>query len=451
VKALISGGLDRLRFSPQPIIRKPVQPANLYTPDKDPWRWCAAICAAFIALLWWRLHIPSKIYFDEVHYVKAARILLTMERPQNPEHPMVGKEILAAGMWLFGDTAQGWRTMPALFGTFGLFAFSRMVWQASHRRLATILATILLATDFAWYVQSRIAMLDIFMAVFCVVAMWQIAAAVRVPGQARWRLALAGLCLGLSLGAKWSVALPAMVPGLAFLAIRLSQHRGRFLIATEGAPIPGISLIEAGLWLGLLPVLTYFATFLPTFFYAHNPVNWHHLIDYQQYMIRLQDSVVKKHTYMSVWWQWVLDERPIWYLYEAVDGAQRGVLLMGNPASMWAGLVALVWCLWAGVKRGRKDALAFAALYLAAIGMWISNGKPVQFYYHYLLPGTFLMACLALALDDLWRRQNRWRWLAQGTLATVLALFAFFFPIISAAELAGKQSFNRWMWLSSWR
>ena len=168
-------------------------------------------------------------------------------------------------------------------------------------------------------------------------------------------------------------------------------------------------------------------------------------------MIRLQDSVVKKHTYMSVWWQWVLDERPIWYLYEQVDGAQRGVLLMGNPASMWAGLVALVWCLWAGVKRGRKDALAFAALYLAAIGMWISNGKPVQFYYHYLLPGTFLMACLALALDDLWRRQDRWRWLAQGTLATVLALFAFFFPIISVAELAGKQSFNTWMWLSSWR
>ena len=62
---------------------------------RRPWRWCALICAAFLALLWIRLHIPSKIYFDELHYVKAARVLLTMERPQNPEHPLVGKELIA--------------------------------------------------------------------------------------------------------------------------------------------------------------------------------------------------------------------------------------------------------------------------------------------------------------------------------------------------------------------
>ena len=34
------------------------------------------------------------------------------------EHPLVGKEILAAGMYLFGDTPRGWRIMPALFGSF---------------------------------------------------------------------------------------------------------------------------------------------------------------------------------------------------------------------------------------------------------------------------------------------------------------------------------------------
>ncbi len=420
--------------------------------ERDPWRWCLAICAAFLAALWLRLHIPSKIYFDEVHYVKAARILLSMAHPQNPEHPMVGKEILAAGMWLFGDTPQGWRTMPALFGTFGLLAFSRALWWASRRRFAAIAGTILLATDFAWFIQSRIAMLDIFMAVFAVAAFWQLAAAVRRPDQARWRLALAGVCLGLAMGAKWSVVAAAMVPGLAFLAIRVKTQGRRFLFATHGAPIPGISLAEAAFWLGTVPLLVYFATFLPTFFYAKQPVDPWGLIEYQRYMIRLQDSVVKKHTYMTVWWQWVLDQRGIWYLYENVDGAQRGVVLIGNPLSMWASLPALGWCLWAGVMRRRWDALGCALLYLACIGMWIGNGKPVQFYYHYLLPGTALMACLALALDAMWRWQGRKRWTAPATVWLAVIMFAYFFPILSAAKLdQGKKAYLAWMWLPSWR
>ncbi len=422
------------------------------TTQRDPWRWCLAICATFLIILWLHLQIPSKIYFDEVHYVKAARILLSLDHAQNPEHPLVGKELLATGLWLFGDTPRGWRIMPALFGTIGLFAFSRMLWLASERRAATILGTLLLATDFAWFIQSRIAMLDIFMASFCMLALWQVVAAMREPRQGRWRLALAGVFLGLSMGAKWSVIAPAMVPGLIFLAIRARLHGRRFLIAIQGPPVPGISLLEAGLWLGLLPLLVYFVTFAPTWFYAHGPASPWHPIDYQMTMIRLQDSVVKKHHYMTVWWQWIIDYRGVWYLYEAIDGAQRGVLLIGNPVSMWSGLLAWLWCLWTGVRQRRYDALAFAVLYLVSIGMWVGNGKPVQFYYHYLLPGTFLMACLALALDHLWRQPDRrLRWLAMTVMAANIAVWAFFLPIISAGALTDKHSYVNWMWLDSWR
>ena len=59
---------------------------------------------------------------------------------------------------------------------------------------------------------------------------------------------------------------------------------------------------------------------------------------------------------------------------------------------------------------------------------------------------------LALALDALWRRVDRWRWLAPLTLLASAGMFAHFYPIISAAKLSeGKQSFAYWMWLPSWR
>jgi len=420
--------------------------------QRDPILWCAVIALGFLALVWHRLGIPSRIYFDEVHYVPAARKLLELIRA-NPEHPMVGKEIIAASIRLLGDKPLYWRIPSALFGAAGLFAFGRLLWWTSGRRFATIAGMVLLVTSFAWFIQSRIAMLDMFMAGFGMIALWQFAAAMHArPAAARWRLALCGTCLGLAIGAKWSIVPAAMLPGLMVLALRLYDQRGRFLTASNSRPLPGISLIEAGVWLGLLPLAVYWLTYAPGFFYAERPIDPFGFIAHHQHMIELQDSVKRLHPYRSVWYEWVTDWRAIWYLYEDIDGAQRGVVLIGNPFSMYAGLPALAWSFWAGIRRQRYDALAFAVLYLVCLGMWIVSNKPIQFYYHYLLPGTFLMACLALALDALWERRDRWRWLAPGALATTVGMFLWFYPIISAAKLHdGRKSYVTWMWLHSWR
>lgn len=159
-----------------------------FTPQQDPADWCATIAVSFLALVWWRLGIPSQIYFDELHYVNAARMLLDGVRA-NPEHPMLGKEAIAAAMRLLGDQPLYWRVPSALSGALGLFAFSRLIWFASGRRAATIAATFLLATNFMWFVQSRIAMLDMVMAGLGMVGLWQFAAAIRLPTRAAggWR------------------------------------------------------------------------------------------------------------------------------------------------------------------------------------------------------------------------------------------------------------------------
>ena len=86
-----------------------------------------------------------------------------------------------------------------------------------------------------------------------------------------------------------------------------------------------------------------------------------------------------------------------------------------------------------------------------ALGIWIVNGKPIQFYYHYLLPGAFLMAVLAFALDALWQRKDRWRHLATCTFVGSVGLFVLFYPIISGAPLPTKEFYNFWMWFPNWR
>ena len=308
---------------------------------------------------------------------------------------------------------------------------------------------VLLASGGFLFVQARIAMLDGFMVAFLAVALWQLAAAVREPETGRRRLILAGVALGLSLASKWNVAPLLPLPGLAFLAARLAAGRRRLILSQRGIPVPGVSLAEAALWLGLLPLLTYWACFLPFAAISGQPVDPASFLALHREMIALQQSVTEAHPYQSHWWQWVLNLRPIWYFYEPVDGVQRGVLLLGNPLTTLAGLPALAWCLWVGLTARRWDALAVALLYAAALGVWIVAAKPVQFYYHYFVPHLLLMAALALWLSEL-RARGHGR-LVLLTLAASLGLFAYFYPIYAAAPLANHASFEQWMWLDSWR
>ncbi|HMP57573.1 MAG TPA: phospholipid carrier-dependent glycosyltransferase, partial [Novosphingobium sp.] len=360
----------------------PPRPAEI-----DPLGWTALLAAAFLALVWHRLGTPSQIYFDEIHYVIAARKLLALQF-HNPEHPLYAKEVIAAAIALFGDRPLVWRAPSALMGALGLFAFGRMLWFSSQSRFAALSGMVLLATGFHWFVQSRIAMLDMVMAALLLVAAWMLAAALRDPAGARWRLALAGTCMGLSLAAKWAGAPLLVLPGLVFLVLKARDCGWRFAFSRERGPVAGITLIEAPIGPGRGPLAPYWATFAPAFFYVDRPVVWWDVIGQHRYMLELQDSVTKPHPYRSVWYQWIGNWRAIWYLYEHVDGAQRGVLLVGNPFTMLAGLPAVLWCLWAGLRQANRAALAFSLAYPLLIAFWALTSKPVQFYYHSLLPSV---------------------------------------------------------------
>ena len=102
---------------------------SLVSPPR-PWR-AAAIIGVIAQLLFsFRVATPHKLMFDEVHYVPAARTLMALSGPANIEHPPLGKELIAAGIMLFGDNSFGWRFFSTLAGTatvLGLFAIAWLI------------------------------------------------------------------------------------------------------------------------------------------------------------------------------------------------------------------------------------------------------------------------------------------------------------------------------------
>jgi dolichyl-phosphate-mannose--protein O-mannosyl transferase len=415
----------------------------------DPIRWHLAIAALFGLLVAIRLTIPSQPFFDEVHYLPAVRELIALGRALNLEHPPLGKQLIAAGLLIFGDNPLGWRSMAWVFGVLAIFAGMRGMWFAAQNRMASVLAGLFLITGFPLLVQARIAMLDIFMAGFMLLALWMCAGAVRENETARWRLAIAGVALGAAMAAKWNAIPLAMLPGLTFLAARLYAGRRRPVRSVRGWPVGGMSLWEAAIWLGALPLATYAACYWPFLFYAEVSGNPSGLIALHAQMLDLQTQTLAPHPYQSKWWEWVSNWRAIWYLYEEADGAIRGVLMIGNPLSSLAMLPALTWCAWASVKHGRMDCAAMVVLYIASLALWVIAPKPVQFYYHYLIPHCFGMGALALGVERLWQRGERL--VPVAIVAGSLGLFAWFYPILSAAALAGEQSFLDYAWVEGWR
>jgi dolichyl-phosphate-mannose--protein O-mannosyl transferase len=435
-----------------------IPPVKNRTPDEDPLALCVIATFTFFAIASYGLLSPSSLYFDETHYVPAARSLLELVAA-NQEHPLLAKEIMAASIRLLGDHPLGWRLPSLLAGALGLFAFGRLVWWTSHRRFATIAAIVLLGTNFLWFIHSRIAMLDIFAASLFLVALWQFAQT-RSDGAThlRLRLAVTGTLLGLALGAKWNVAPLLPVPGVIFALFCLKEHQQapsvtnfRDLVFARDRKW---RLAEGLLFLGILPLCVYWLTFTPAFFYAtpETAISPFDFIGQHIKMVASQASAVGSHPYQSIWTDWLLNRRPVWYLYENIDGAQRGVLLLGNPFTMLAGLPAVLWCCAAALQKRRADCALFAGLFLIAIGFWIVAAKPVQFYYHYLLPATFLAGCMALALDEIFSRSDWTRWIGATAVLFACVMFAWFYPIISSIPLAkGPGAFETWMWIDSWR
>ena len=416
----------------------------------------AALLLGFLAeaLFVFRLGFPHKQMFDEIYYVPAAKALWALSAPVNIEHPLVGKELIGLGIHLFGDTSFGWRfpsTIAASAVVMGVFAIG---WLTFGRMRPAVIAALLTIVNMTVFIQARIAMLDGFMAAFLVLSVAAMLWAMRGPRWIKAKTALAAVLLGLAAGAKWTAVPFLGFAGLAIVAIRIHDGRkaGRdleaALYARGQAHWPGVGTLPLLLIVGVVSVATYLATFAHAFFYAERPLKLDQIAVLHRQMLALQTQPLPPHTYQSSPWQWPLITRPIWYLYESVEGVQRGVLLVGNPAVMWGGLVALAACLWDGAKDRRPALLGLSALYIVAMGVWLIIPKKIGFYYYYYFPALVLPLLIAAVFHNSYRRQERW--LPAAFMLLTFGLFAYFYPIISSQALPNDRAFEHWMWLSTW-
>ncbi|WP_157467522.1 dolichyl-phosphate-mannose--protein mannosyltransferase [Frankia sp. QA3] len=502
------------------------------------WVAALAVTAVAAVLRFWQLTEPKGMYFDEIYYTKDAWGLMTAGYevdnntcvgPGFVAHPPLGKWFMAASEKVFGYTdcagvahgnpELGWRFASALFGTLAVLVLTRTARRMFRSTLLGCFAGLVLTMDGLEFVQSRIGILDIFLMTGIVLALAclvldrdhgraRLAARVAAagpppggPGDGRrggaprpaapraaeitarygprvglrpWRIA-AGLCLGASLGVKWS----ALYTLIGFAALALAWDVGARRTAGVRRPVRGALRRDLPAWSGcyvLLPIVTFLATWTGWFvtdggYNRHRYGDgllaaWHGWWDYQQAILDFHEHLDAHHVAQSTPLSWLVLGRPVAYDYQglkfgeqgcrAAGGCAREVLALGNPAVWWVGTAALVamLALWVSRRDWR------AALVLVGFGSsflpWLAFPNRTMFFFYalpllpFLVLGITAAAGLALgprAASDTRRLVGA---LSVGVyLIVVVLMFAYFYPIL-AAQVIPLDAWRARMWFPGW-
>lgn len=512
------------------------------TPPSSSWRtrilpptngrggWIATLAIGLLAgvLRVVRLDIPRGRIFDEIYYACDAHNLLRYgveagslptdgDNPSPPctpsgdagfiVHPPLGKWAIALGMRVFGVNEFGWRIAAAVAGTIMVVVLIRVTRRMTGSTVLACMAGLLLTLDGLHFVQSRVAMLDIFLAAWILGAFACLVAdrdAVRRRlavtdddeltgwgprlGWRPWRLA-AGVCLGAAVATKWSALYYIAVLLLMAFAWEVGARR----TAGVGAPVRATIVRSGALTLAVLIVLPAAVYLLSWFGWfasstadqlawdrnwaQDNPASglvglvpdglrswWH----YHVAQFEFHDGLRDKHNYQSHPIGWLLLVRPVSYYYPTgigpgdygceVASCSREVLALGTPAIWWAVIPALFVLTWLWIAKRDWRPAAAVALILTAIVPWIRDDLDGRtMFLFYALPAVPFM-CLGLALLAGWLiggpdASSRRRTIATTGVGIYVALvvinFAYLYPIL-AAQTIPYEAWDARMWFSSW-
>ena len=397
------------------------------------------------------LTTPEKPYFDETHYVPAARQMLEAG-PHipllNPMHPPLAKQLMALSIKTFGDGPLGWRYPSVLFGALSVVAIYLCGFALFAAQGPAIAAALLAFLNQMLFVQSRIGMLDIDSLALSLLG---IAAFMHGFRQRRPHLsfALAGLAFGLSIACKWSGLFPLATAIVIVGAIRLLRGwRTTFAGANKD------DWYRPDLWSDfryyhatacfvLIPAIVYLATFVPLYGLSMTDI-----VEAQRKIFSDNTTTsIGDHPYMSGWASWPLLVRPVWYLFEkAGEDRFQAIIFLGNPLVLWPALAAIGFCLRDWIVKRRAEAFLILAFYLGPWLAWAILTRKISFLYYYLPSATIASLALVYVLT----RGNSPRWLLWGFVAVAALGFIVMLPITVAPLETSLGTYQHLMIFKSW-
>ncbi len=495
--------------------------------------WLVPLLVTLLAavLRLWNLGHPHALVFDETYYVKdawsqwnlgyaatwpeganelfeAGQTDVFGTDPSFVVHPPLGKYLIGLGMWIFGpESSFGWRIGAAVFGVGCVLLLYLLAKSLTGSIVFAGMASFLLAIDGLGIVMSRVALLDIFLTFFTLLAFWfavldrrrhldrladRLALRLRDGRTPQWGPVLwnrpwvvaAGAAAGAATAVKWSGVWILAAIGL-YLVVTDALERRRLGVAfwpldataRQGAVsfvllVPVALAVYLASWTGWLVTDggydRHAADAAPaTGLLSWVPLSLQSLWKYHQTIYGSMTSITSEHGYMSPAWQWPLLWRPtsmyVASTADGQDGCAGGVngcietlYSMPNPLLWYASIAALVFLVYRFVRdRDWRHAVVLVAIGAAWLP-WLAYPERTIFQFYTIVMWPFLLLGLTFALREIAaprdagpERRLAGQRVVLVFLAVAVALSVFWYPLWSAMQVP-YDFYRLHSWMRGW-
>ena len=393
------------------------------------WLGLAIVLVIAACLRLWRLNFPEQAYFDEIYHLPAVKMMAAGDFQTPFEwwhqadwpiyfdwlHPPLAKYIQAAFIKILPQLPAlvAARLAAVVFALLSLAVFYSLVKTIFKNQRYALLATVWLASDGLFLVQSRIVMNDIFYLFFSLLV---VLCYVRyLQNRQLSDLWLTGLILGLALASKWTAVWLCL-----FIVIKESWS---LVKRQAGRQLPYLlfSLL-------LTPLMVYLLSFWPYFQSGKSLADWWQL---QNQIWHFQWHLAASHPYQSMALTWPLNWRPVKYWQQASinEGLNSSIYAQLNPCFSLMVLIFPLLLVLPSTRRRLKDKLSanyylFLSLFLVSFLPWQLVSRPL-FLYHFLPAVPYLIIILSWPIYQVLQSlssQQRQAWLFN----------LYFWPIVCA-------------------
>lgn len=375
----------------------------------------AGLTAAALLLRFINLAHPGEIVFDETYFANFAHNYLTNTKFFDAEPPLA-KFFIAGGIDIFGFNSFGWRSVTALFGAAVIPLMYVLAKRLFGGVVVPVCAGLLALFDGLLLVESRVAVIDIYVVFFNLLTYILFLAHLQAKTHRRSfvYLFLAGISLGLGLSVKW-ITLAFVGPAIVLLLLLSQSNRKRiqklFKLRSRKAFFTALGATRTKLHhpllylmlLGVIPAALYLAIFS-----IHVPFDstGESLWGIHKQIFNYHHNLKATHPYGSEFYSWPLSLRPVAYYFKA--GPQwQSIIALGNPLIWWGGVLAVLLALKHFFKyRNLAIGILLFAI-LAHYGPWGLIDR-VLFIYHYLgaLPFVILLIAYYLGCSWVWKPKD---------------------------------------------
>ena len=411
-----------------------------------------------------RASYKNGTYFDEVYHARTAYEHLKNQPPYEVSHPPLGKLILSLGIRLFGMIPFGWRFSGTCIGILMLPALYFFLKKMFGGTAVPSAGTTVFAADFMHFVQTRIATIDSYAVFFTILMYLFFWLYWRAPREKTrdWvpPLALSGLCFGLGAACKWTCIYAGGGLALLWLLDRIFRAKDFYARGAKKQYWSETSdnIVRCLFFFVIIPAVVYYLSYWrygtaaglrgPGMLFSQEYRDI--VLDNQKYMYSYHAGVTATHPYSSVWWQWMLDVRPILYDLEYLpDGRHISFGAWVNPMLCWGGLMAMVCMVYLALFKKDRTALFILVGYLAQLLPWMLV-KRIVFEYHYFPSTVFLLLALGYIFRTAELRHPEWKRILISFAGVSVALFFVFYPALAGLPVSSWYGTSFLKWMGTW-